>query len=203
MTRRLIAILRGLDPARAVATATALLDAGITRIEVPLNSPDPLASIAAMVETLGDRGAFGAGTVLTPEEVETVAATGARFIVSPNADCDVIRATKSAGMGSYPGVFTPTESFAALQAGADALKIFPASVMGTGGLKAVRAVLPPAVEVYAVGGVEPGNFAEWRRAGAHGFGLGSSLFQPDWPIERVAEMARKSVVAYDALDVPS
>lgn len=198
MTRRLIAILRGVLPDRAVATAAALIDAGVTWIEVPLNSPDPLDSISAMQAALGDHARIGAGTVLTREEVAAVADTGASFIVSPNCDRAVIEATKARGMGSYPGVFTPSEGFAALAAGADALKIFPAGMMGTGGLKAIRAVLPPATLVYAVGGVGPDDFATWRDAGAQGFGLGGSLFQPGWELERVAEAARASVAAYDA-----
>jgi 2-dehydro-3-deoxyphosphogalactonate aldolase len=198
MTRRLIAILRGLEPARAVETATAVVDAGIEWIEVPLNSPDPLRTIAAMQEVLGDRAHIGAGTVLSPEEVRAVAATGATFVVSPNCDSRVIARTKELGLGSYPGVFTPTECFAALAAGADALKIFPAALMGTAGLKAVRAVLPPATPVYAVGGVGPSDFAAWTAAGADGFGLGSSLFHPAWPVERVAEQARASAAAWDA-----
>jgi 2-dehydro-3-deoxyphosphogalactonate aldolase len=198
MSRPLIAILRGVEPDRAVETAAAIVAAGIDRIEVPLNSPEPLQSIAAMQAALGDRARIGAGTVLTPEEVRAVATTGATFIVSPNADVAVIARTKALGMGSYPGVFTPTEAFAALAAGADALKVFPAGTMGTAGLRAIRAVLPKGTQVYAVGGVGPADFAEWCVAGADGFGLGSSLFQPGWPIERVAEAARASAAAWDA-----
>jgi 2-dehydro-3-deoxyphosphogalactonate aldolase len=199
MTRNLIAILRGVTPERAVETAAAILDAGISWIEVPLNSPDPLRSIAAMQAALGDRARIGAGTVLSPEEVRAVAATGASFIVSPNADPRVIERTKALGLGAYPGVFTATECFAALAAGADALKIFPAGIMGRDGLKAMRAVLPAATRVYAVGGVGPADFAAWHAAGADGFGLGSSLFQPDWPVARVAAQARDSAAAYDAM----
>lgn len=199
MTRPLIAILRGVTPDRAVETAAALVEAGIGWIEVPLNSPEPLASIAAMQAALGDRARIGAGTVLTPEEVREVAATGATFVVSPNADPRVIARTKELGLGSYPGIFTPTEAFAALAAGADALKVFPASMMGTGGLGALRAVLPAGTGVYAVGGVGPKDFAAWCAAGADGFGLGSSLFQPAWPVARVAEQARASVAAWDAV----
>lgn len=198
MSRHLIAILRGLEPARAVETARAVCAAGITRIEVPLNSPEPLASIAAMAEALAGEAEVGAGTVLTPDDVEAVAATGATFIVSPNCDPGVIARTKALGLGSYPGVFTATECFTALAAGADALKVFPAGLMGTAGLGALRAVLPQGVRVYAVGGVGPADFAGWRAAGAAGFGLGSSLFQPGWEVARVAEQARASVAAYDA-----
>lgn len=197
-TRPLIAILRGVEPARAVETAAAIVAAGIDRIEVPLNSPAPLESIAAMQAALGGRARIGAGTVLTPEEVRAVAGTGASFVVSPNADARVIARTKELGMGSYPGVFTPTEAFAALAAGADALKVFPAAMMGTAGLRAIRAVLPAGTEVYAVGGVGPADFAAWCAAGTDGFGLGSSLFRPEWPVERVAEAARASAAAWDA-----
>ena len=198
MSRKLIAILRGVDPADAVEIGTVLVDAGITWIEVPLNSPQPLDSIAAMQAALGERARIGAGTVVAPEEVRAVAATGASFIVSPNCDPVVIARTKALGMGSYPGVFTASECFAALAAGADALKIFPASVMGRGGVAAIRAVLPVGTELYAVGGVGPADFAEWRAAGIDGFGLGSSLFKPGWSAARVAEAARASVAAWDA-----
>ena len=198
MTRPIIAILRGLDPARAVATGEALVAAGITRIEVPLNSPEPLRSIAALQGALGERAQIGAGTVLAPEEVRAVAGTGASFIVSPNADTRVIARTKELGLASYPGVFTATECFAALAAGADALKIFPASVLGRAGLTAIRAVLPQGTGLYAVGGVGPRDFADWRAAGIDGFGLGSALFKPDWTPERVVDAARAAVAAWDA-----
>lgn len=197
MTRRLIAILRGITPDEAVATATAIVEAGIAWIEAPLNSPDPLRSIALMQDALGSRARIGAGTVLTPDEVDAVAATGATFIVSPNADARVIARTKERGLGSYPGVFTATECFAALAAGADALKIFPANLMGTAGLKAIGAVLPPAAPIYAVGGVGPDNFAEWRDAGAVGFGLGASLYAPGRALADTAERAAAAVRAYD------
>jgi 2-dehydro-3-deoxyphosphogalactonate aldolase len=198
VTRHLVAILRGLDPRHAVETAAAIADAGIGWIEVPLNSPEPLESIAAMQAALGDRARIGAGTVLTEAEVEAVAGTGAGFIVSPNFDPGVVGRTRALGLVSMPGVFTPTECLGALAAGADALKLFPASMAGPEGLKAIRAVLPPGTRVYAVGGVGPADFPRWRAAGADGFGLGSSLFQPDWPLARVAEQARASVAAYDA-----
>ena len=202
MNRHLIAILRGLEPARAVETARAICAAGITAIEVPLNSPDALRSIADIQADLGSQALIGAGTVLSEAEVDAVADTGARFIVSPNCMPPVIARAKARGLGSYPGVFTPSECFAALAAGADALKIFPAGMMGTGGLKALRAVLPPRTRVYAVGGVGPTDFAAWRAAGADGFGLGTSLFQPDWEIARVDAAARASVEAYDAAYAP-
>lgn len=198
MSRALIAILRGLDPARAVETASAIVAAGITRIEVPLNSPAPLRSIAALQDALGARARIGAGTVLRTEDVRAVADTGATFIVSPNCDRAVIARTKAMGLDSYPGVFTPSECFAALDAGADALKIFPAGLMGRDGVRAIRAVLPPGIRIYAVGGVGPRDFVDWRAAGVDGFGLGSALFQPSWEIARVAEQARAAVAAFDA-----
>lgn len=198
MTRNLIAILRGLEPGEAVAIGETLIAAGIAMIEVPLNSPEPLKSIAAMQQALGDRARIGAGTVLEPEEVRAVAATGASFVVSPNCDPRVIARSKQLGLGSYPGVFTASECFAALAAGADALKIFPAGVMGPTGVAALRAVLPPGTQVYAVGGAAPADFAAWRAAGVDGFGLGSALFRPGWSAARVAEAARAAVAAWDA-----
>ena len=198
MTRNLIAILRGVEPAEAVAIGEALVAAGIDRIEVPLNSPEPLKSIAAMQAALGERARIGAGTVLTPEEVRAVAGTGASFIVSPNADPRVIARTKELGLASYPGVFTASECFAALAAGADALKIFPAGIIGPAGVAALRAVLPPNTLIYAVGGAGPADFPAWLAAGCDGFGLGSALFKPGWPAARVAEAARATVTAWDA-----
>jgi len=199
MTRPLIAILRGLPPNDAVPTARALIAAGIEQIEVPLNSPEPLVSIGAMATELAGQGMFGAGTVLNSREVGQVAQVGGQFVVSPNCNLDVILATKAARLGSYPGVFTPSECFAALDAGADALKIFPASLMGPSGIKAIRAVLPPDTSIYAVGGAEPESFADWVAAGASGFGLGSSLYQPGQPADETARRAAKAVSAWDAL----
>ena len=200
MSRPLIAILRGIEPVDAVPVARALSDAGITRIEVPLNSPQALVSITRMQEALGERAAIGAGTVLTPDEVRAVASAGATFVVSPNCDRTVITRSRELGLDSFPGVFTATECFSALAAGATGLKLFPANTAGPDGLRALRAVLPPAVEVYAVGGVGAAEFRIWRDAGADGFGLGTALYRPgDKPLD-VATAAQATVSAWDALD---
>ncbi|WP_349371396.1 2-dehydro-3-deoxy-6-phosphogalactonate aldolase [Salinarimonas sp.] len=196
--RPLIAILRGITPEEAAPVARALVAAGVARIEVPLNSPSPLASVRAMIEAVGDDAAIGAGTVLTPDDVRAVAETGATFVVSPNTDAAVISETKRLGLSSYPGAFTPSECFAALKAGADGLKIFPASLMGPAGLAALRAVLPAGTRVYAVGGAGANDFAAWLAAGADGFGIGSALYKPGLEADAVAARARAIVTAYDA-----
>lgn len=198
MTRNIVAILRGVTPAEVVAIGQVLIEAGISKIEVPLNSPDPLDSIRALSQRFGDAALLGAGTVLTAEQVVQVAEVGGRLIVSPDCNAEVIRAAKALNMASYPGVMTPTECFAALRAGADGLKIFPGSLIGPLGLQAIRAVLPKGTEVLAVGGAGPENFAAWKAAGADGFGIGTAIYKPGDSPEQVRDKARAIITAYDA-----
>ena len=198
MSRPIIAILRGLRPDEASSVAAELLEAGIERIEVPMNSPEPLASVAIMASLFGDRALIGAGTVLSAAEVRRVADAGGRLIVSPNTDVEVIAETKALGLQSFPGAFTATECFAALHAGADGLKLFPAAQLGVGGVKALRVVLPADCPVYAVGGAGADNFRAWIEAGADGFGIGTALYRPGMTPAEVGACARALVAAYDA-----
>lgn len=195
--RPLIAILRGIDPVDAKAVLAALIDAGIGLIEVPLNSPDPLASVRAMAAEARGRARVGAGTVLTVAEVQAVKAAGGQMIVAPNRDDAVIRATKAAGLDSYPGVFTATEALGAIAAGADALKFFPADILGPRGIKAMTAILPKTIPLLAVGGVDQSNMAAYLKAGASGFGLGTSLYKPGMSADEVGARAKAMVAAYD------
>lgn len=197
MSRNIIAILRGITPPEAAPACAALIAAGIDRIEVPLNSPDPFDSIAQMIAAHGENAVIGAGTVLALADVDKLGDIGARMVVSPNCDTRVIAATKAAGMESYPGIFTPTEAFAALAAGADALKLFPAELAGPKGLKAMRAVLSADQKIYAVGGAGPDNFGEWIASGADGFGIGSALYKPGMSADEIGSRAREIVEAYD------
>ncbi|RLK07541.1 2-dehydro-3-deoxy-6-phosphogalactonate aldolase [Ruegeria conchae] len=197
MSRPIIAILRGLTPDEAGPVGKALVQAGIDRIEVPLNSPDPLESIRILASDIGDRALIGAGTVLTPDQVDAVADAGGKLIVSPNCDVKVIQRAVALELQSWPGIFTPTEAFAALQAGATGLKLFPGSMAGPSGLAAMRAILPPGTQVYAVGGAGPENFDQWIKASADGFGIGSALYKPGMSVAEVSDHARQIVAAYD------
>ena len=193
----LVAILRGVKPEEVVAIGEALVEAGIEIIEVPLNSPDPLASIEALAKRFGDKALVGAGTVLTVEQVGQVARAGGRIIVSPSTDYDVIAATAAEGLVSAPGYFTPSEAFLALKAGATALKLFPAEAATPALVRAQRAVLPKDVPLLIVGGVKPEAVGLWFEAGANGFGLGSALYKPGQTAAQVGQQARDFVTAVE------
>ena len=166
-------------------------------IEVPFNSPEPLKSIAAAAKALAGRAEIGCGTALTVEDVENTKAAGGSFVVSPDTNEDVIRRTRALGMASYPGVFTPSDAFRAIRAGATGLKFFPAEVLGPKGIKAMKAVLPKDLPLYAVGGASPDNFREYFDAGCAGFGLGSYIFKPGMDLGEIDRRARAAVAAYD------
>ncbi|KUM24492.1 2-dehydro-3-deoxy-6-phosphogalactonate aldolase [Mesorhizobium loti] len=197
LKRGLVAILRGLKPTEAVAIGQAIHDAGIEAIEVPLNSPQPFASIASIVEALPETALVGAGTVLTAADVDALHKAGGRLLVSPNIDAEVMGRAMHYGMVTMPGVFTPTEAFQAIRLGASALKFFPASVLGANGISAVRAVLPATTSIGAVGGVSDKDFAGYRAVGVSVFGLGSSLYKPGASVEDVSRRARAAVAAWD------
>jgi 2-dehydro-3-deoxyphosphogalactonate aldolase len=192
----LVAILRGIEPAEADAVGDALVEAGFGVLEVPLNSPEPFRSIERLARRLGAGAAVGAGTVLSAADVARCRDAGAAFVVAPNCDPEVIRTTAAAGTGSLPGVFTPSEAFAALAAGAHALKLFPAEAAPPRMIGAIKAVLPQGTRILPVGGVDETNLAHWRRAGADGAGFGSSLFKPGRDARDVGARARRLVAAW-------
>lgn len=195
----LVAILRGMPPGEAEGVGKALADAGVTVMEVPLNSPDPFVSIRTLAKAHGERALVGAGTVLRAEDVARVADAGGKIIVSPNFDAEVVKATKRCGLVSVPGVLTPTEAFAALDAGADAIKLFPGDLLSPKVVKAMRAVLPPETMVVVTGGVSLDNIGEWLTGGSTGVGIGSALYKPGKSLDAFAadamRFAEKSVAA--------
>ena len=194
----LVAIIRGVKPDEAEAIGDALYEGGVRIIEVPLNSPDPLASIRRLADRLGDKALVGAGTVLTPQQVGEVAAAGGRIIVSPSTDAAVITATANAGLVSSPGYFTPSEAFTAINAGAHVLKLFPAEGATPAVLKAHKAVLPKDLPVLIVGGVQPDTMRPWLDAGAAGFGLGGGIYKPGQSPEDTLARARAYVAGLTA-----
>ena len=192
----LIAILRGVTPEEALAHVGAVINAGFDAVEIPLNSPRWQQSIPAIVEAFGEQALIGAGTVLQPEQVDELAKMGCRLIVTPNIQADVIRRAVGYGMTGCPGCATATEAFTALDAGAQALKVFPSSAFGPDYIKALKAVLPPEIPVFAVGGVTPENLSQWIDAGCAGAGLGSDLYRAGQSVERTAQQATAFVKAY-------
>ena len=199
----LIAVLRGLQPGEAVAIGQALFEAGFRLIEVPLNSPEPLQSIRLLSEKLGATALVGAGTVMSVQAARDVAAAGGRLIVMPHCDTAIIRAGKDLGAFVAPGIATPTEAFAALAAGADALKAFPAEMIPPAAVSAMRAVLPKGTRILPVGGITPETMAPYHAVGAAGFGLGSALFKPGMTVADVAGRAAKFVAAWRKLQAAS
>ena len=195
----LIAILRGLKPEETEGVVGALIETGFTAIEIPLNSPDPFRSIETAVKMAPEGCLIGAGTVLTTAQVEQLADVGGQLMVSPNVEPAVISLAAKKGMVTMPGVLTPTEALSAAAAGATGLKFFPASVLGPSGITAIRAILPPDLEIAAVGGVSDANFGDYAKAGIRSFGLGSSLYKPGMSGAEVRERAVATIKAYDAV----
>ena len=195
----LVAVLRGITTAEIDGIGDALADAGFRVLEVPLNSPDPFASIARLAQRKGSSCLVGAGTVLSCDDVTRVAVAGGRLIVMPHGDVRVIREAKRQGLVCVPGVATPTEAFAALEAGADGLKMFPAEQLAPAALKAWRAVLPRETLVFPVGGMRPDNLAPWWEAGASGFGTGSNLYKPGASVDAVRAVAQDFAAAMRGL----
>ncbi|MEI2297834.1 2-dehydro-3-deoxy-6-phosphogalactonate aldolase [Ensifer sp. MJa1] len=195
----LIAILRGLKPEETEGVVGALIETGFTAIEIPLNSPDPFRSIETAVKMAPENCLIGAGTVLATAQVEQLANVGGRLMVSPNVEPAVISLAAKKGMVTMPGVLTPTEALSAAAAGATGLKFFPASVLGPAGITAIRAILPPDLEIAAVGGVSDTNFGDYAKAGIRSFGLGSSLYRPGMSAAEVRERAVATIKAYDAV----
>ncbi len=195
----LIAILRGVKPDEVVPVGHALVAAGFSIVEVPLNSPDPMHSIRLLAEALGPDILVGAGTVMEPEQVAEIASAGGRLIVMPHSDPAVVRAAKAAGMACAPGVATPTEGFAALRNGADALKLFPAEALPPAVLKAWKSVFPRQTAFFPVGGITPSNMADYVAAGAAGFGLGSALYKAGFTVTEIATRAQTFVKAWRRL----
>jgi 2-dehydro-3-deoxyphosphogalactonate aldolase len=197
MKRPLIAILRGVKPEEAYGVVSALIENGMTAIEIPLNSPDPFRSIEIAVRMAPAGVLIGAGTVLTAEEVERLHDVGGKLLVAPNVDADVIARARQRGMVTMPGVLTPTEALLAARVGASSLKFFPASVLGASGISAIRAVLPPDMMIAAVGGISEKNFVEYTKTGVYAFGLGSSLYKPGMTVAEVASRVKATIQAYD------
>lgn len=195
--RELIAILRGLTLDRCVKVSEILIAEGFSKLEVPLNSPNPMETISKMQNSFGNSVTIGAGTVTNVSEVSQLSKIGCQMIVSPNTDTEVIKATKNGGMLSFPGAFTPSECYSAINSAADGLKIFPAFKLGVKGFKALKAVLPNNLKTYAVGGIDETHFSDWLDAGVTGFGIGSNLFHLYMSDDDIQSAAKKFVLAYD------
>ena len=195
--RELIAILRGLTLDRCVKVSEILIAEGFSKLEVPLNSPNPMETISKMQNSFGNSVTIGAGTVTNVSEVSQLSKIGCQMIVSPNTDTEIIKATKNGGMLSFPGAFTPSECYSAINSAADGLKIFPAFKLGVKGFKALKAILPNNLKTYAVGGIDETHFSDWLDAGVTGFGIGSNLFHSYMSDDDIQSAAKKFVLAYD------